>query len=126
RDRPRGRRLLPDRRATVRGHRLSSMSAVVIEDLGKRYRLGERMHDSFGDAVRSWATAPFRRREQADDADDFWALRHVSFDVREGEVVGIIGPNGAGKSTLLKILCRITEPTEGRIRLRGRIASLLE
>ena len=64
--------------------------------------------------------------EKADTKQDFWALRGVSFEVKEGQVVGIIGRNGAGKSTLLKILSRITEPSEGRIGIKGRIASLLE
>src|SRR5688500_9548394 len=74
------------------------------------------------------ATSPLRhfRRGQGHRADSFWALRGVSFEVPKGDVVGLIGRNGAGKTTLLKILSKITEPTSGEARLRGRVASLLE
>jgi lipopolysaccharide transport system ATP-binding protein len=67
-----------------------------------------------------------RQIVEGDEVEEFWALKNVSFQVKEGEVLGIIGRNGAGKSTLLKVLSRITEPNEGRVRLRGRVASLLE
>src|SRR6185312_8425353 len=67
-----------------------------------------------------------RQIVQGDEIEEFWALKNVSLEVKQGEVVGIIGRNGAGKSTLLKILSRITEPSSGQILLRGRVASLLE
>src|SRR5262245_37106599 len=98
---------------------------IEVESLGKRYRLGGGVrHDTLRDAV----VHAFRRRAvpRADSPEHFWALRNVSFAIAEGEVVGVVGRNGAGKSTLLRLLARITAPTEGRIRLRGRIASLLE
>jgi lipopolysaccharide transport system ATP-binding protein len=102
---------------------------IHVEGIGKRYRLGQTIrHDTLREAIMH--RARFGRRPQPTDGrraeDDFWALKDVSFDVAEGEVIGIIGRNGAGKSTLLKILSRITPPTEGRIHLRGRVASLLE
>lgn len=96
------------------------------------YRLSHqgKRTDSFREAISSALMSPLRRLRQIRGTDEtmeeYWALKDVSFDVQPGEVVGIIGRNGAGKSTLLKILSRIVEPTEGEIRLRGRVASLLE
>ncbi|MBZ5640653.1 MAG: ABC transporter ATP-binding protein [Acidobacteriia bacterium] len=101
---------------------------VRVDGLGKRYRLVQRPpYRTLRDAVASRFTHPFRGADRrAGEASSFWALRGVSFEVQEGEVVGIVGRNGAGKSTLLKILSRITEPTEGRAEIRGRVGSLLE
>jgi lipopolysaccharide transport system ATP-binding protein len=102
---------------------------IHVEGIGKRYRLGQSIrHDTLRDAImhRVRNTRGSRNSIEGDTEDTFWALKDVSFDVAEGEVVGIIGRNGAGKSTLLKILSRITSPTEGLIRLRGHVASLLE
>src|SRR5579872_7429519 len=104
-----------------------SEAVIHVENLGKRYRVGERQrYLALRDVLTRAFTAPFRGRRRNDTADHMWALRDVSFDVRQGEVVGLIGRNGAGKTTLLKILSRITRPTEGHAEIRGRIASLLE
>jgi lipopolysaccharide transport system ATP-binding protein len=101
--------------------------AIRVDELAKRYRIGAPVepYRTMRDAIARLARAPFtRRRERA--STDLWALDDVSFEIRQGEVVGIIGGNGAGKSTLLKILSRITTPTRGRARIVGRVASLLE
>lgn len=110
------------------------MSVIVDCDrLGKRYQL-RHQHEreryvALRDVIAAAVKAPFTRRAESaaqPSREDFWALREVSFQITSGEVVGIIGRNGAGKSTLLKVLSRITEPSEGRVTLDGRVASLLE
>ncbi len=108
-------------------------SAIKLSEIGKMYRISHEsgQEKSFRDLITDMALSPFRRFKQLSgaavrDTEEFWALRDISFDVEPGEVVGIIGRNGAGKSTLLKILSRITEPTEGEARIRGRVGSLLE
>lgn len=98
--------------------------AVLIDNISKLYRIGARFDPR---SFRETVTDLLRfKRSSNEEERDLWALRDVSFDVRRGEAIGIIGQNGAGKSTLLKILSRITEPTSGKIEVRGRVSSLLE
>jgi lipopolysaccharide transport system ATP-binding protein len=110
------------------------MSNVVIrvENLSKRYQMGPReQYQALRDVLTDWVSASWRSlpgmgQRKATVDGYLWALQDISFSIRQGEVIGIIGRNGAGKSTLLKILSRITKPTAGLVKLRGRVGSLLE
>lgn len=98
--------------------------AIKVENLSKKYQIGEReKYITLRDKIMELPTQIFGGKKKK---KEFWALKNVSFEIRKGEVVGVIGRNGAGKSTLLKILARITEPTEGKVTMKGRIASMLE
>jgi ABC-type polysaccharide/polyol phosphate transport system ATPase subunit len=116
-------------------------TVIAVENLSKRYLVGHMsakgyhsytaLRDVIARGAHNFvrkASDMLRGRQvvQGDEVEEFWALKDVSFEVKRGDVLGIIGRNGAGKSTLLKILSRITEPTQGRVLLRGRVASLLE
>lgn len=113
------------------------MSTVIaVENLSKKYIIGHQkqerytaLRDVLANGARRFThklTHPFATQENDPTHEDFWALKNVSFDIQQGDRVGIIGRNGAGKSTLLKILSRITEPTSGKVSIKGRVASLLE
>jgi len=112
-----------------------SNPAISVEHLGKKYRIDHqaqrRGYATLREAISDKLTFGLKNNRASSSltqaaSEDFWALRDISFEVQQGEVLGIIGRNGAGKSTLLKILSRITQPTEGRVRISGRVASLLE
>lgn len=115
------------------------MNAIEFDHVGKQYRLGLVSTGTFSHDLNRWWTMNVRHKEdpnlkigetndrsQKGESNYVWALKDINFSVEEGDVVGIIGKNGAGKSTLLKLLSRVTTPTVGEIRARGRIASLLE
>ncbi|MUH01596.1 ATP-binding cassette domain-containing protein [Scytonema sp. UIC 10036] len=113
-----------------------SDSVIRVENLSKKYILGQQeqgvyTYKTFRGAMTNMAKSLAnvvnpRAKREASQKQEFWALNDVSFEIKQGERVGIVGRNGAGKSTLLKILSRITEPTKGRIQIKGRVASLLE
>ena len=106
--------------------------AIKVDNLSKLYKIGARRdrHDTLRDhlmhGIKSLFSRNSRRSSVSDPEDTIWALKDVSFELKQGEAVGIIGRNGAGKSTLLKILSRITEPTTGFAEIHGRVGSLLE
>lgn len=103
--------------------------SVEVKNIGKRYRIGvtPQSYNTLREKLTGFISNPKSRLHgEMNETNSFWALKDVSFNVEEGKAIGIIGRNGAGKSTLLKILSRVTEPTEGKAVIRGRVGSLLE
>lgn len=104
-----------------------SQLAISVKNLSKKYQIGILRHDTLRDQLaHTFSRASVAKKSNGSIEGELWALRDISFEVNQGEVVGIIGRNGAGKSTLLKIISHITDPTTGRIEIYGRIGSLLE
>lgn len=103
------------------------MSVLSIENISKRYLLNSKgkSNDDLRDTLTNWSKKLLKSSEK-EEKKEFWALKDVSFNVEQGDRLGLVGANGAGKSTLLKILSQITEPTSGSIKIKGRMASLLE
>ena len=107
---------------------MTKNTVISIENISKKYTIShkKKKNDTLKDSFSDFYKNVFSSKDDAETQETFWALKDVSFDIEQGDRVGIVGSNGAGKSTLLKVLSRITEPTHGKVKMRGRLASLLE
>lgn len=104
------------------------MPVISVDNISKKYQLNlkGKSNDSLRDVVTNWSKNLFSSKNRSNRKEDFWALKDISFDVQQGDRLGLVGANGAGKSTLLKVLSQITAPTTGTVKVKGRMASLLE